>query len=274
MCSGTILERFEPTVRDTDVFTATIAKCGQTWLTSILDALRAGGDAHGADLVDRVPWLEIPWDPRDMTPYDVEDRLAYLASRPDPRVFKMHVVWDEIPRPPGCTAKILTITRDPRDVPWSMYKHLQALRMGPWAELDAPPPFEAFFERWFDNFFYERFVQSFWPHRDDPDVLWLRFEDMKQDPLGHGHRINAFLGWNRTEAEVAAAVERTGFRSLRALEDSGKHGVAKAFKQPFFREGAVGKNRQHLTPEMEGRIVDRIRATFDAECADFLLAQG
>jgi hypothetical protein len=35
-CNGELLERFEPTARSTDVYICTSAKCGQTWLQTLL----------------------------------------------------------------------------------------------------------------------------------------------------------------------------------------------------------------------------------------------
>ena len=36
MCNGALLEAFEPTTRASDVFCATAAKCGQTWLLTLM----------------------------------------------------------------------------------------------------------------------------------------------------------------------------------------------------------------------------------------------
>ena len=57
------------------------------------------------------------------------------------------VAFDEVPRPQGSRAKILTITRDPRDVPYSMYRHLCALERGPFG--GDPPSFHDYVtQRW------------------------------------------------------------------------------------------------------------------------------
>ena len=62
--------------------------------------------------------------------------MAELAALDDPRIIKMHVVWEEIPRPAGSKARVITITRDPRDVPYSMFQHLQSMKFEPG---DEPP---------------------------------------------------------------------------------------------------------------------------------------
>ncbi|MBA2319646.1 MAG: sulfotransferase domain-containing protein, partial [Deltaproteobacteria bacterium] len=206
MCDGALLAAFEPTTRDTDVFVATAAKAGQTWLLALLHHLRTRGrdpGFSGLGALGVTPWLELPWDPDSAAPYDREARLAGFAALPDPRVFKMHVPYDEIPRPPGSSAKVMTITRDPRDLPWSMYCHMLAMR----EEVRGPfvADFDAFFEGWLERGYVFRVVRSFWAHRDDPGVLWLRYEDLQEDLPREARRCVAFLGWDLTEADVARA---------------------------------------------------------------------
>ena len=46
MCDGELLAQFEPTVRDSDVFITTTAKCGQTWLQALLFHLKTKGNVH------------------------------------------------------------------------------------------------------------------------------------------------------------------------------------------------------------------------------------
>lgn len=275
MCNGTILERFEPTARDTDVFTATIAKCGQTWLTTVLYHLKTRGqdpDYGGQGLMRHVPWLEIPFDPVNNQPYDVDARLAEIAASPDPRIFKMHVIWEEIPRPPGSRSKVITVSRDPRDVPYSMYSHLAGMKVGPFA--DGAPTFEAYFEQWWAFGYYYKFIHSFWPHRDDPDLLWLRFEDMKADLAGEARKITDFLGWERSDAEVAHAAALSQFDRMQTHEAT-HFGGREPFKHGrFFREGAVGKNRAMLTGDMERRIVERARQEFEPACFEWVMSQG
>ncbi len=274
MCSGEILSRFEPTCRDSDVFTATVAKCGQTWLCALLHHLRTKGrdpGYGGEGLMQKVPWLELPIDPVTFEPLDVDERLAELESLESPRVFKMHVVWQELPRPPGSRAKVITITRDPRDVPWSLYQHMLALKKTRVTE--PPESFESFFEVWFERDFYGRWLASFWPHRDDEDVLWLRYEDMKADTVGEARRIVAHLGWQCTDDELRQAVENASLRKMKADEESGTLEFKKAFDKPFVRQGEIGENRKHLTPDMERRIVHRFRDNFTQQCCDFLFRQ-
>lgn len=277
MCDGELLARFEPTTRDTDVFVSTAAKCGQTWLQMLLVHLKTRGrkpDLGGKGLGAVSPWLELPGDigfGHGLT--DRAARLRMLEELDDPRIFKMHVVWEEIPRPHGSRAKIMTVTRDPRDVPYSMFSHLQAMA----AEDTAPPDFDTYFERWMDFGFYFKFVRSFWPHRNDSDVLWLRYEDMQRDLRTETRRIADFLGWDLEPEDIDRVLPLVDFSHMRASEKSeimiDTRGLWKKDRN-FFREGAVGKNRARLSEEQARRIVERTHAELGDECARFVLTLG
>lgn len=272
MCSGEILARFEPTCRDTDVFTTTIAKCGQTWLTSLLHHLATRGDdpdLGGGRLGDVVPWLELPRPPGGAEPFDVEARLARIEAMPDPRIFKMHVAYDEVPLPAeGCEARVITILRDPRDVPYSMYRHLLALAHGPLG--DDPPDFPTYVrERWMTLGLYPTYLNSYWSHRDDPRFLMLRYEALKADLPAEARRICDHLGWDRTDAEIARAVALVDFGRMQAREGQDFQSGALT-RGRFFRQGAVGANRRELGPELEIEVMTWLAERVPPEALAFV----
>jgi aryl sulfotransferase len=275
MCNGALLEVFEPTARASDVFCATAAKCGQTWLLTLMHHLRTRGHdptLAGGDLLELIPWLELPRKrPADDGPYQVEDRLSELEAFPDPRVFKMHVLWDEIPRPAGSTSRVVTITRDPRDVPYSMFRHALGSRRGP----DIADDFDAYFDRWMEFGYYFKVVRSFWPRRDDASLLWLRYEDLQRDLESEAWRLVRFLDWPVSEAEMAQVLPLVSFDHMRATEDAKLTRDGKSYWKEgsrFFREGGMGKNRSRLSDEQEHCLVDRVRAEFEPECCDFVMS--
>lgn len=278
MCDGELLEAFEPTTRDSDIFCATAAKCGQTWLMALMYHLRSKGldpDMGGRNQLEAMPWLELPFDIAGSgEPYVRSERLSALEAMYEPRIFKMHVTYDEIPRPPGSRSRVITITRDPRDLPYSMYCHLHG--MGRLESEDEP--FDAYFERWMDVGYIFKALASFWPHRDAPHVLWLRFEDLKADLRAEAGRVSRFLGFEATTAEMDRVLSLVTMSSLQAREDRQRGDAERPSRWKagarFFREGAVGKNRARLSAEQERRIVERARAELAPECVAFAFAQG
>jgi len=277
MCDGAFLETFEPLARDTDVFITTTAKCGQTWLQALLYHLKTRGlspDYEGIGLLGVTPWLELPWDSRlQKKTSGREERLADIEKLSDPRIFKLHVIWDEVPRPATSKARVITITRDPREVPYSLFCHMQALEFpdgkGPTTDFDL------FFDGWLERGLYFQLVKSYWEHKDDPDFLWLRYEDMKADLHGHAKRLVEFLGWDLTPSDIERALPLVQLAHMQKAERKeilpGKNGVWKEGKR-FFREGAVGKNRAHLSEEQEARILETARRELGEECYDFVVS--
>ncbi len=280
MCDGPLLEAFEPTVRDDDVFVTTTAKCGQTWLLALLFHLSTRGeypDLRGQTLLEVTPWLENPIERLQGRPYEVADVMRRLDALPSPRIFKLHVVWDEVPRPPGSKARVITVTRDPRDVPYSMYCHLRGLNRE--ISFDGKPlgEFDEYFEQWMKLGLYFSFVNSFWPHRDDEDFLWLRYEDMQRDLRTVIARLVAFLGWDIDDAAIDRVIGLVDFQRMRRenaqRDKQWERGLWKEGAN-FFREGAVGKNRQQLSDEQTERLLERARREFEPACFDFVCSLG
>ena len=198
----------------------------------------------------------------------VEERLAFVAGLPDPRVFKMHVAYDEVPVPATSPARVITIFRDPRDVPYSMYRHLLALAHGPLGA--EPPDFPTYVrERWMRLGHYPTYLNSYWSQRDDPRFLMLRFEDLKADLVGEARRICTHLGWDRTDAELEQVADLVDFRRMQQRE--GEDFLAGHMTNGrFFREGAVGRNRRQLGPELEVELMTWLEAQVPPEAFAFV----
>lgn len=281
LCDGGLLEAFEPTARDSDVFCSTPAKSGQTWLLALMFHLRSRGldpSMGGKTAFAQMPWLELPFDIAGSgKPFDRQARLAELEALADPRIFKLHVLYEEIPRPPESRSRVVTVTRDLRDLPYSMYSHLLGMGRLPPEQED----FDAYFERWLEFGYAFQVVRSMWPHRDEPHVLWLRYEDMKADLRREARRITTFLGWQLSEEELDRVLPLVSLGRMQENEDREREREqpgARAIRwrpgSRFFREGAVGKNRARLSAEQEARVVERARRDFDPECYDFVMRLG
>jgi hypothetical protein len=247
---------------------------------ALMDHLRTRGldpDMGGKSAFAHMPWLEIPFDIGGSGQrFEHGARLAELAALPDPRIFKLHVVYEEIPRPPGSRSRVVTVSRDLRDLPYSMYSHLHGMGRLPPEQED----FDVYFERWLEFGYAFQVVRSMWPHRGEPHLLWLRYEDMKSDLRREARRIAGFLGWTSSEAELDRVLPLVSLGQMREREDR-----ERAREQPgrairwregarFFREGAIGKNRARLSAEQEARLVERARRELEPECYEFVMQLG
>ncbi len=255
--------------RPSDVLITTAPKAGTTWMQQILHQLRSGGDTDFRSIYDVVPWLERPRPGKDWRVV-----LAEYEAMSDPRIFKTHCTYPQTPA--ADTVRIVLTSRDPRDCCVSFYHHL--MDMTPEARRRAgiprPASFDEFFERWLDFGAWFRNVQSWWPHFRDPNVLWLRYEDLKRDFPAALDRIAAFLGWSLTPVQREKVLEYCSFSWMRAHAE--RFTRFSADEAPLFRPGGFirkgqsGGYRELLSPAHEARILAKAREMLEPACLSFL----
>ena len=262
-----LLAHFEP--RRSDVLITTAPKAGTTWMQQILHQLRSGGDDRFVSIDDVVPWLERP-----VPGQDWRQRLQAFEALPDPRVFKTHCTAEQTP---GIgTVKIILSSRDPRDCCVSMYHHIMNMTDAAreQAGVRVPRSFDQHVGQWLGFGAWYRNIRSWWPYRDHPNVLWLRYQDMKQDLSACMDRIVDFLGWEITDAHKARALEYSSFDWMKRHEDrfSRQATTGEASFRPgtFIREGRVNSYHGLMTRQQEKKILDRARELLDDDCLRFL----
>ena len=91
------------------------------------------------------------------------------------------------------------------------------------------------FGSWWDH------VPEWWTHRDEPNVLFLKYEELKKDLPGNVKIIAEFLGCSVDEATIQKIAQATTFDSMRANTSLWK-------QQHFIRKGIVGDWKNHFTP--------------------------
>jgi hypothetical protein len=255
--------------RATDVLITTAPKAGTTWMQQILHQLRSGGDAEFASIDAVVPWLELPR--RGRTAAAI---LADYEAMADPRVFKTHCTYSQTPGTD--TARIILSSRDPRDCCISYYHHVMDMTDAARQQVgtDRHRNFDEVFEAWLEFAGWYRNIQGWWPHFNDENVLWLRYEDMKHDLPGSVDRVLDFLGWNISAQQRARAIEYSSFDWMRAHAD--KFTRQLDMDKPTFkpggliRKGQVGDHKTLLSPDQERRILDRAHEMLAPDCLAFL----
>jgi hypothetical protein len=261
-----LLANFKP--RPDDVLITTAPKAGTTWMQNILYQLRSGGDP-GFDSIDAVvPWLELPRDSLSHT--EVLEGYESMAS---PRIFKTHCTYEQTPG--TGTVNIIMSSRDPRDCMVSFYHHImdmtdEARAHGNFSKIQT---FDDVFELWMNFSAWFRNLASWWPHFDDDRLLWLRYEDMKQDIDGCVDHILGFLHWDITPAQRQAVNEYISFDWMKTHTDKFTMNIQgkSAFKPGgFIRKGQTGDHKQKLSATQEQQILDRAREVLEADCLRFL----
>jgi hypothetical protein len=228
-----------------DVFLASYPRSGNAWLRFM--ALEIVGVSSGFDAV------------KDVIPY-VGDHLdaPHLAPR-DGRLLKTHEPYLPVYR------RAIYLARDPRDVALSYFRYLQRigrLRIHPNDDVAAT------FDRYVSAFVngrvdgygtWQQHVLS-WraaAEHDGADILTLRYEDMRRDPVDAVHQIAAWLPLTMTDGEAQGVAERCSYERMRDAErnaDPSAFGVAVP-AIPYMGAASLGGWRQQLTAAQQSRFV-------------------
>lgn len=240
------LEDFE--IRDSDVFLVTYPKSGTVWTQQILSLIFNEGHRDGTEstnLMDRVPWLEY--------------KLSHLDynNRPSPRLFCTHLPYYLVPKGlRNGRQKLIYVARNPKDVLTSYYHYSKCSK-----RLEEIEDFDFFMERflngkvlpclWLDH------IEGWYAHRDDFNILFLTYEEMKMDLQGAVLKICNFLGKRLTEREVDEIVDKATFDQMRQDPRSNYENVSEHVdisKGRFLRKGTVGDWKNMMTVAQSERF--------------------
>lgn len=243
---------FEP--RDDDIVIATPYKCGTTWTQAIVGNLVLG---HS----DKVP---SPW--LDFRPMDVKETLESLEAQDHRRFIKTHLPLDGVPY--FRRTKYIVVSRDARDVFMSLWNHYHGYSEHGYDRFNnhpgrvgsllprCPADIREFWQWWIGRGWFDwesegypfwsnlRHVATWWDFRQLPNILFVHYNHLTDDPHGQIRRIAQYLDLpsdDETVARVAAATTIDAMRQ-RALDDEAraaeKREEEKKPHQPVFRDGA------------------------------------
>ncbi|KAJ8599579.1 hypothetical protein CTAYLR_004680 [Chrysophaeum taylorii] len=171
-------------VRESDVFVVTYPKCGTTWATAIVHALRTGGAPEFQDFEEIT--AVAPW---DIVAADCGQDLE-ADQVVSPRLFKSHEAWADIAK----GGRYVYACRNPSDAFVSFYNFLPAYMHceGIGVETFAEAIFGGLSH---SGGIWSHFVGWVEAARANPDrVLLVAFEDLKNDLRAEIRRIALFLG--------------------------------------------------------------------------------
>ncbi|XP_042301281.1 amine sulfotransferase-like [Sceloporus undulatus] len=241
------LEDFE--IRDSDVFLVTFPKSGTIWIQYILSLIYHEGHRNGTedtDLMDRILWLE----------YNIRNR-DYISS-PSPRLFATHLPYYLMPKElRKGRAKIIYVARNPKDALVSRY-HFSKMSV----KTEKIADFDVFMERFLagevvGNFWLDH-VEGWTAQRDNLNILFILYEEMKKDLRSSVLKICNFLGKRLTEEELDDIVDKASFGKMsvdrRANYTTVSPEILDFTKGRFLRKGTVGDWKNMMTVAQSERF--------------------
>ena len=190
--------------------------------------------------------------------------LEYAATLSGPRVFKSHLKSNYFTKPLGSTqAKFIVVLRNVKDTVvsyYSFYKNNKILG-------NYTGSFDEFFEIFkqkklvFGDWF--EFYLDWWGKRHNPNVCFVKFEDLKKDTKKEIENIAAYLGMTPTEKQIDTICNHVTFDAMKANRTVNREGSG--IITNFMRKGQVGDWTNWLSAEqndyLDKLLAERLRGT-------------
>ncbi|KAK7873226.1 hypothetical protein R5R35_011307 [Gryllus longicercus] len=261
-------------VRDDDVWVVTPPKCGTTWTQEMVYLLLNDlnyEEAKKAPLYKRSPFFEYTrFAPKEIIEEEMDiDTLEHATTLPSPRCIKSHLHKPLLPEQLWTKkAKVVYVAREPKDTAVSFYHHYKLLS-GYTGDKDFF--FECFYEGLVEHSPLWEHVLEFWKIKDQPNILFNTYEEMKEDLPAVVQRTAKFLGKSLTEAQLTRLVEHLDIKQMKRnpatnyedLFTKAREEGRISDDQAFIRKGVVGEGRREMSPEMAARFDERTRRVFN-----------
>uniref|UniRef100_A0A8C9PKM1 Sulfotransferase n=1 Tax=Spermophilus dauricus TaxID=99837 RepID=A0A8C9PKM1_SPEDA len=237
-----------------DVLISTYPKSGTTWLSEILEMIYQGGDlgkCHRAPIYMRVPFLEfkVP---------GVPTGLETLKDTPAPRLLKTHLPLGLLPQSLlDQKVKVIYVARNAKDVAVSYYNFYKMAKVHP-----DPGTWDSFLEKFMDGqvsygSWYQH-VQEWWELSRTHPVLYLFYEDLKENPKSEIRKILEFLGHSVSEETVDHIIQHTSFKEMKKNPMANYSTLPTELMDhdisPFMRKGIVGDWKSAFTVAQNERF--------------------
>jgi aryl sulfotransferase len=243
---------------------STSYKSGTTWTQGIVRQLLFLSQTPPL-LDDASPWLE-----RCERP--IEEVIASLEGQTHRRFIKTHLALDGLIFFPQ--VKYIVVARDPRDVFMSLWNHYSnytdeqyeslnetAGRMGPPLPR-APADIHIFWREWMTRGWFPwetegypfwgnlHHTATWWAFRNRENILFLHFNDLRDNLPGEIRHIANFLNIALSDAELARMIRMVSLEEMRSEAERTDSGLVSSFKggaTTFFFKGTNGRWKDVLS---------------------------
>ncbi|XP_072033690.1 sulfotransferase 1C4-like [Amphiura filiformis] len=266
--------------RTDDAFVVTYPKAGTTWTQEIMYLAMNGGNTEEAQkghTMFRIPYLEANFQPPKIKwfahplkaliflwcslkilfrmllfsikqgRFSIPSTLDIMDMMPSPRLLKSHLPAHLLP--PDIYAKkskIVYVTRNPKDVAVSFYHFHKWVK-----DLPQYDSWDAFFDDFMtgnvtNGKWYEHYL-GYWKKRDEENILFLKFEDMKKDEKAAVKQICEFLGYHYSDEIIDRITRHTTFGSMKKNPMTNPDSLMEKKDVSFMRKGVVGDWKNYFS---------------------------
>jgi len=264
-------------IKQDDVWISSFPKCGTTWTQEMVWCIMNNLDyklAKETILEKRVPFFELRPITEEAFANEftnqvdtewIDDTIGLVEKLKSPRIIKTHLSWQMLPAKliSNKNAKIIYVTRNPRDACVSYHNH--------WKILEGyHGGFEAFAESFINDIagYYSPFIHhvlEYWNMRHLENVCFITYEEMKNDLASVIRKVSTFLTRPVAEEKIPSLVDHLSFDKMKQNKSVNKQEFVEASQVnlddankkenlAFMRKGQVGDWENHFTPDLQKKF--------------------
>ncbi|KAI1294812.1 Sulfotransferase 1E1 [Halotydeus destructor] len=245
-----LVEALDYAAKPDDLFICTYPKCGTTWMQQIVTLIFNNGKIDGEETAEkgifaRVPFLEMV----GTKSLAIERPIAMKTHLP----FNLQP-WNE-------EAKYIIVLRNPKDTCISLYYHfkLSVMYAESMKDYSMQDHIKAFLEGDVPCGCYFDWLLSWWAERDNTNIKFFLYEDMKTKPRETITEIAKFVGLEAEAKNEQFLDDVVNYSSLSHMKVTTNAAVKKALEKElnvsvegeftFIRKGEIGDYKNHFTAE-------------------------
>ena len=181
----------------------------------------AGDTSCTVDMQQKAPWLEAGISRGDITISELKDSTDMNLTQKGGgrRIFKTHAPYQLMPCKEwlGSGAKCIYVARNPKDAAVSAFYHNRGLPKheydGPWEHFVSDIYLQGKLEHgcWWEH------MREWWLayERHPAQILWVTYEELKQDPTAQIKRIAQFLPIDCGDELVEKVIAGSSFDAMK-----------------------------------------------------------
>lgn len=205
---------------------------------------------------DLVPFIEY-------TVYGKHDTIPDLSKIHEPRLFGTHIPFDSLSNSiKGSNCKIVYICRNPFDTFISSWTFANKIKPPSLPTLNLEEAFEMYCNGLVGFGPFWNHMLGYWNESKErpKNVLFLKYEDMKEDLKFHLKKMAEFLDRpftleEESEGVIENIIKLCSFEKMKGLEINNTGTFGRNFENKFlFRKGEVGDWSNYLSPSMVEKL--------------------